>query len=92
MSIGLYDVMMREIAHQSHVPLEEVRQSFNTALHELDAEARVKDFLPLLAMKHVRRDYLYKRQHPQPALKVAGAATPSFKPGLPARLLPVLTH
>lgn len=89
MSIGLYDVMMREIAHQSHVPLEEVRQSFATALHALDADARVKDFLPLLAMKHVRRDYLHRRQHPAP--QAAAPRHPHYKPG-PAPLLPVLIN
>jgi hypothetical protein len=90
MTMGIYDQMMREIAEESHVPVEEVRQSFSDALHCLETGARIRDFLPLLAMKHVRRDYLHKRHHPQ----VAGAAAkssrhPLYKPVIHARQLPV---
>jgi len=70
MRSGLDDVILSEIAVQSEVSLEEVQQHYQSLLADLHHEARIHDFIPLLAMKQVRQHFRPKPSaavQPQPA-------------------------
>jgi hypothetical protein len=67
MKRGLDDYMIHEIAEMANVPEQEVLATFHATLAFMDAKARIHDFLPVLAMNQVRRQYiavtLAKREH-----------------------------
>lgn len=75
------DLVIQEIARHAHISETEVRAEYTRQLHELASHARVRDFLPLLAMKQVRQVYLRRA--------IAVRATP-VAPALPAIAAPML--
>jgi hypothetical protein len=58
MKRGLDDYMIHEIAEMANVPEQEVLATFHATLAFMDAKARIHDFLPVLAMNQVRRQYM----------------------------------
>jgi len=65
------DLVIQEIARQSQITEAEVRQEYARQLQALGAGARIRDFLPLLAMKQVRH-YFIRR-----TVARAGGLTPA---------------
>jgi hypothetical protein len=67
MNRGHDDYMIHEISVMANVPEQEVLAKFKTTLAFMNTKARIHDFLPLLAMNHVRSQYmvitLAKREH-----------------------------
>lgn len=62
-AIGLYDdeadrtrhySMIESLARDLHQPFEEVQRQYETALEELKAGARVKDYLVVFATRRIR--------------------------------------
>ena len=58
MKRGLDDYMIHEIAEMANVPEQEVLETFHATLAFMDSKARIHDFLPVLAMNQVRRQYM----------------------------------
>ena len=58
MKSGHDDFMIHEIAEMAHVSEQEVLTEFQVTLASMVAKARIHDFLPLLAMNQVRRQYM----------------------------------
>jgi hypothetical protein len=42
------------IAHESHVPIDDVAQLYGSELAKLEADAHIKSFLPIFALRNVR--------------------------------------
>jgi len=57
MRSGLDEAILSEIALQSQVSIDVVRQHYQTLLRDLHLHARIHDYLPLLAMKMVREHF-----------------------------------
>lgn len=54
--------VVKNLAEAFSCPLSEVETALNTAAHELEQGARIKEFIPVLAIKQVR-DRLKPYQH-----------------------------
>ena len=57
MHTGLDETILSEIAEQSQVSVELVQRHYQALLSDLHHEARIHDFIPLLAMKRVRQHF-----------------------------------
>jgi hypothetical protein len=42
------------LAHESHVPIDDIAQLYGNELAKLEAGARIKSFLPIFALRNVR--------------------------------------
>lgn len=58
MKRGHDDYMIHEIAEMAHVSEQEVLSEFQATVASMDTKARIHDFIPLLAMNQVRRQYM----------------------------------
>jgi hypothetical protein len=54
--------VVKNLAEAFSCPQSEVETALNTATHELEQGARIKEFIPVLAIKQVR-DQLKPSQH-----------------------------
>jgi hypothetical protein len=61
---------VEDIASQFSRPLSEVHEILNSQLHTLDRQARIKQYLPLLAIKQVKE---LLRSNPKPDEPTAAA-------------------
>ena len=52
---NLDEVTLTEIASHAHVRVDDVRRTYQVILAELHDQAKIHDFIPLLAMKGVRQ-------------------------------------
>jgi len=57
MNSGLDETTLNDIAEQSHVSVDVVQRHYQTVLSDLHHQARIHDFIPLLAMKRVRQHF-----------------------------------
>lgn len=57
--------VVKNLAEAFSYPLSEVEKALSTAAHELEQGARIKEFIPVLAIKQVR-DQLKPYQHRPP--------------------------
>ncbi len=46
--------MMQALAKQTSQPLDEVRRVYESQFEQLDKQARIKIYLPILAARHAR--------------------------------------
>ena len=63
--------VVKNLAEAFSCPLSEVEKALSTAAHELEQGARIKDFIPVLAIKQVRdqlKPYQHTPHHEQHAL------------------------
>lgn len=51
------ELLLIEIASQSHISVENVRRTYQSILSDLRAKAKIHDFIPLLAMNCVRQHF-----------------------------------
>lgn len=49
---------MTEIASLAHVSIEDVMAEYQSMCHHMDRQAKIHDYVPLLAMKHIREHFL----------------------------------
>ena len=64
------------LAHEAHVPLDDVAQLYARELAVLTAGARITSFLPILTTRKVRA-ILRQRCHPHRVPATVGAPTPA---------------
>ncbi|AXI03297.1 DUF3562 domain-containing protein [Aquirhabdus parva] len=57
---GLDDVFLTEIANHNHVSIDEVRDTYEMVMQGLHENAKIHDFIPVLAMNTVRQ-YFHDR-------------------------------
>lgn len=60
--------VVKNLAEAFSYPLSEVEKALSTAVRQLEQEARIKDFIPVLAIKQVK-DQLRPHQHRPPRLE-----------------------
>ena len=76
--------IVKDLAHELCCPISEVEKVLSTAEHQLEQGARIKVFVPLLAIKQVK-DLLRPDQHPPRRHEPRNLTHPSpshHRPGL----------
>ena len=60
--------IVKNLAEEFSCPISEVENLLSTAAHQLEQEARIKEFIPVLAIKQVKdvlRPYEHRPPHPE---------------------------
>lgn len=65
---AIWGGIVKNLAEALSCPISEVEMALSTAVRQLEQEARVKDFIPVLAIKQVK-DQLRPHQHRPPRLE-----------------------
>ena len=59
----MHKMAMESLASESRSPVEQVEEIYRRELSVLDAQARIKSFLPLLVHRRVREALAHRRRH-----------------------------
>ncbi len=59
----MHKMAMESLATESQAPIEQVEEIYQRELSALEAQARIKSFLPLLVHRRVRDVLAHRRQH-----------------------------
>ena len=62
---AIWHGVVKNLAEEFSCPISEVENLLSTTAHQLEQEARIKDFIPVLAIKQVR-EKLKPYQHRPP--------------------------
>ena len=63
---AIWHGIVKNLAEEFSCPISEVDQLLRTTAHQREQEARIKDFIPVLAMKQVKDLLRPSKQRPLP--------------------------